>query len=144
MRLSFFIMVLWSAVSGWVMAAPTIPESNNTREPLMRALDTDGEVAVILTGEVAEKIRLQTRAPADTRVRAKVTTVNVIRPGCKRLHMELSEPTHLMKTIKGTEEPFVMWYELNLCRDGNPPQISTLGLNDAQILQRNGQGEHLK
>lgn len=116
------------AVSVGVVAAPTIPEVSSVNSLLIRAIDTDQEVAAWLVGDVAEKIRQQTKAPAGTKVMAKVSTVHVIREGCKRLHLEFSEPSHKMKTNKGTEEPFVMWYDMNICRDGKPPQLSTIGL----------------
>jgi hypothetical protein len=37
-----------------------------------------------------------------------------------------------MKTVKGTIEPFQMYYELNLCRDGQPPKVSPVGMGVAQ------------
>lgn len=123
-------LLLWltlMTVSSGVFAAPAIPVVSSVNSLLIRAIDTDKEVAAWLVGDVAEKIRQQTKAPIGTKVMAKVTTVHVIRDGCKRLHLELSEPSHKMKTNKGTEEPFVMWYDMNICRDGKPPQISAIG-----------------
>lgn len=111
-------------------AAPTIPEVTSVNSLLIRAIDTDKEVVAWLVGDVAEKIRRETKAPVGTKVMAKVSTVHVIRDGCKRPHLELSEPSHKMKTNKGTEEPFVMWYDMNMCRDGKPPQLSTIGHAD--------------
>jgi len=61
-----------------------------------------------------------------------VSTLQIFRPGCKRLRLLLSMPTHKMKTVKGTMEPFVMFYELNLCRDGQPPQVSSVGMGEAR------------
>lgn len=130
------LLFLFSLLSTWVQAAPTIPETSDLREPMMRAIDSNREVEVNLTGEIAEKIRLQTKAPANTRVKAKISTVSVIRPGCKRLRLEFSEPTHKMKTVNGTEEPFLMWYEMNICSDGKPPQLSMVGLTKEQVKER--------
>lgn len=108
-------------------AAPTIPEVSDIRGLLIKAIDSDKEVVALLTGDLAQKINVETKAPIDTKVKVKVATIQKIRNGCKRLLVEFSEPTHLMLTNKGTKEPFVMWYQLNICRDGKPPEISKVG-----------------
>ena len=48
------------------------------------------------------------------------------------LRLSLAMPTHRMLTVNGTREPFQMAYELNLCRDGQPPQASSVGLKEDQ------------
>lgn len=110
-----------------VNAAPTIPEVSDIKTLMLKGIDSDKEVVAYLNGELAEKIKSQSKAPADTKVKARVATIQKIRNGCKRLLVEFSEPTHLMLTNKGTKEPFVMWYQLNICRDGKPPEISKVG-----------------
>ena len=141
MHLNHFLSVaVFVLAVGQAESAPLIPETADLREPLMRALNGNDEVVVYLKGEIAERIRLQTKAPADTRVKAKVTTAHVIRQGCKRLHIELSEPSHKMKTVNGTEEPFLMWYEMNICTDGKPPQLSVVGMTEEEVRQRKAGG----
>ena len=81
---------------------------------------------------MADKLRAETKAPAGTKVRASVSTVSEFRAGCKRLRLSLAMPTHRMLTVNGTREPFQMAYELNLCRDGQPPQASSVGLKEDQ------------
>jgi len=114
-------------------AAKTLPETANVRGLLLSAIDSrDGTAEAWLVGEMAQKLKNDTKAPANTRVKASVSTLQVFRPGCKRLRLLLSMPTHRMKTTKGTVEPFQMYYELNLCRDGQPPQVSPVGLGEAR------------
>ena len=131
------MMFSFLLLSSHAIAAPTIPEVSDMRNLLIKAIDTDQEVIAYLKGDLAEKIKLQTKAPADTKVKARVATVQKIRTGCKRLLVEFSEPSHMMQTTKGTKEPFTMWYQLNLCRDGKPPQISTIGLTEDEIRETN-------
>lgn len=114
------------------IAAPTsVPEVSQVRGLLLAAIDSkSGTADAWLIGPMAQKLRTETKAPDGTRVRASVSTVTLIRPGCKRLRLTLAMPTHKMLTRNGTREPFQMAYELNLCRDGQPPQVSSVGLEE--------------
>lgn len=115
------------------VAAPTLPETANVRGLLLAAIDSrDGTAQAWLIGDMAQKLKNDTKAPPNTRVKASVTTVQVIRPGCKRLRLVLGMPDHKMRTVNGTMEPFSMFYELNLCRDGQPPQVSSVGTGEAR------------
>ena len=49
-----------------------------------------------------------------------------------RIGLVLGMPDHKMRTVNGTMEPFSMFYELNLCRDGQPPQVSPVGTGEAR------------
>lgn len=114
-------------------ATSTLPESADVRGLLIAAIDArNGAAEAWLIGPIAQKLRTDTKAPPNTRVKASVSTVQVIRPGCKRLRLALAMPTHKMLTVNGTREPFQMAYELNLCRDGQPPQASSVGLKEGQ------------
>lgn len=114
-------------------AAPTLTETANVRSLLLAAIDSQsGMTEAWLIGPMAQKLKTDTKAPPNTRVKASVSTVQVIRPGCKRLRLALSMPSHKMQTVKGTMEPFSMFYELNLCRDGQPPQVSSVGMGDTR------------
>ena len=126
--LSVLVFCLLPGVAGQAFAA-SLGEVSEVRGLLLAAIDAkDGSASARLTGPIAQKLRTETKAPANTRVLATVTTVSVFRPGCKRLRLTFAMPTHKMATINGTREPFVMFYELNLCRDGQPPQVSRVGL----------------
>ncbi len=121
------------AVNVVASATPTLPETADVRGLLISAIDTrDGATGAWLVGPMAQKLRNDTKAPPNTRIKASVTTVQVFRPGCKRLRLSLAMPTHKMLTVNGTREPFQMAYELNLCRDGQPPEVSPVGRKDAQ------------
>jgi len=132
-RLIAMLLLPLLGASAGATAATTITETANVRGLLLSAIDSrDGTAEAWLTGELAQKIKHDTKAPANTRVKASVSTLQVFRPGCKRLRLLLSMPTHKMATVKGTMEPFMMYYELNLCRDGQPPQVSPVGLGEAR------------
>jgi hypothetical protein len=131
MRTLLFLVM--SGITSGAFAAPTMPETANVRGLLLSAIDArDGTAEAWLIGPMAEKLKNETKAPPNTRVKVSVSTLQVFRPGCKRLRMLLAMPTHKMKTVNGTTEPFQMYYDLNLCRDGQPPQASSVGTGGAQ------------
>lgn len=130
------IIVAATGLAAHVMpatSAPALPVVTNVRGLLLSAIDNpSGKADAWLSGPMAEKLRAETKAPAGTKVKASVSTVSVFREGCKRLRLSLAMPTHRMLTVNGTREPFQMAYELNLCRDGQPPQASSVGLKEGQ------------
>lgn len=127
------LLLMLYGISSGAFAAPMVPETANVRGLLLSAIDArDGTAEAWLTGPMAAKLKNETKAPPNTRVKVSVSTLQVFRPGCKRLRLLLSMPTHKMATVKGTMEPFMMYYELNLCRDGQPPQVSPVGLGEAR------------
>jgi hypothetical protein len=129
---AMLLLPLFGASAG-AIAAPTLQETANVRGLLLSAIDSrDGTADAWLIGAMAQQLKNETMAPANSRVRVSVSTLQVIRPGCKRLRLLLAIPSHRMKTVKGTMEPFQMYYELNLCRDGQPPQVSPVGIGVAQ------------
>lgn len=132
MKLSFRVALLALLMnSGIAYSAPEIGETANIRGLLLSAINSrDGKAEAWLVGPMAQKLKNDTKAPTYTKVKASVMTVQVIRPGCKRLRIVFSMPTHRMMTVKGTREPFSMFYELNLCQDGQPPQVSPVGLGE--------------
>lgn len=111
------------------VSAPAIQKVTQIKPLLIDAIDAPGgKSKAWLEGEMADKLRVGIKAPPKTPVLATVSTIHEFRPGCKRLRLVLTTPKHLMKTVKGTLEPFSMFYELNLCRDGQPPQVSSVGM----------------
>jgi anti-sigma factor RsiW len=120
-----------AATSTLAKAAPvsSIPRTSDLHGLLISAIDTPAvEKKAWLDGPIADKLRVQTKAPASTPVLARISTLNVIRPGCSRMRRQLGEPSHKMETVKGTKEPFNVYFDLNICRDGRPPQDSKVGL----------------
>jgi hypothetical protein len=129
---AMLLLPLFGASAG-AIAATTLQETANVRGLLLSAIESrDGTADAWLIGAMAQQLKNETRAPANSRVRVSVSTLQVIRPGCKRLRLLLAIPSHKMKTVKGTMEPFQMYYELNLCRDGQPPKVSPVGMGVAQ------------
>jgi hypothetical protein len=129
---AMLLLPLFGASAG-AIAATSLQETANVRGLLLSAIESrDGTADAWLIGTMAQQLKNETRAPANSRVRVSVSTLQVIRPGCKRLRLLLAIPSHKMKTVKGTMEPFQMYYELNLCRDGQPPQVSPVGMGVAQ------------
>lgn len=132
MLLSMLAMLL-AANAGAQTSPKQLPETANIRGLLLSAIDSkNGTAEAWLTGPMAVKLKNETKAPPNTRVKVSVSTLQVFRPGCKRLRMTLAMPTHKMLTVKGTMEMFQMYYDLNLCRDGQPPQVSPVGLGEAR------------
>lgn len=120
-----------AAKSSATKSAPvsSIPRTSDLHGLLISAIDTpDDEKKAWLDGPIADKLRVQTRAPASTPVLARISTLKVLRPGCSRMRMQLGEPSHKMATVNGTNEPFNVYFDLNICRDGRPPQDSKVGL----------------
>lgn len=127
-RLLILMLLSLGCASAAVVAAPALQETSKVRGLLLSAIDSkDGTSDAWLVGPMAQTLKNQTKAPANSRVKAAVSTLKVIRPGCKRLRLLLSIPSHKMLTTKGTMEMFQMYYDLNICRDGQPPQVSPVG-----------------
>ncbi|KAB2318963.1 hypothetical protein F8A86_11440 [Betaproteobacteria bacterium SCN1] len=125
--LAFCILAMTTQTG--IAASNSIPEVSQVRGLLLSAIESkSGTADAWLVGPMAQKLRAETQAPDGTKVRATVSTVAEIRPGCKRLRLILAMPSHKMLTRNGTHEAFQMAYELNLCRDGQPPQVSSVGL----------------
>lgn len=94
---------------------------------VIEALSTDKPIKAQLKGGITEKIRIESKAPANKDVFVTVKGVQNIRPGCKRVQVTFSMPDHMMKLKTGGEEPLSFWYQLNICTDGNPPHLSAIG-----------------
>ena len=80
----------------------------------------DGRAHVTVEGKVARDIqqKIGTTAPVVADVR---TVKSWQQAGCKRLAVKLTTPDFKMKTSAGQMRPFGVEYELNVCRDGQPP-----------------------
>ena len=125
------VSVSRAAKSTAIKSAPisSIPRTSDLHGLLISAIDTPYvEKKAWLDGPIADKLRVQTKAPASTPVLARISTLKVYRPGCSRMRMQLGEPSYKMATVNGTNEPFNVYFDLNICRDGRPPQDSKVGL----------------
>ena len=75
---------------------------------------SDGE----LNGPTAEFFKAQTRSSVPVMVQVR-TVKKFAEAGCARLQATLAQDA--VPTQDGKRIPFVVRYELNLCRDGQPP-----------------------
>ncbi|WP_299159652.1 hypothetical protein [Accumulibacter sp.] len=89
------------------------------KQHLIAAIDApDGRSDGELSGRMAEFFKGQTRSPAPVRV--QVTTLRKFaEAGCARLEATLIQDD--VPTKDGKRIPLAVRYELNLCRDGQPP-----------------------
>jgi hypothetical protein len=86
---------------------------------LLAALDApEGRSEGDLSGPLAEFFQAQTRSSATVRVQVRTLT-NSAQAGCARLQATLLQAD--VPTREGQRVPFAVSYELNLCRDGQPP-----------------------
>ena len=89
------------------------------KQYLIMAIDapngqSDGE----LTGPMAEYFKAQTRSSAPLKVKVR-TVSKFAEAGCARLQATLMQDE--VPTQDGKKIPFAVRYELNLCRNGQPP-----------------------
>ena len=89
------------------------------KQVLIAAIDApDGRSDGELGGRMAEFFKGQTRSSAPVRVQVR-TLRKFAEPGCARLKATLIQDD--VPTKDGQRIPFAVRYELNLCRDGQPP-----------------------
>ena len=89
------------------------------KQYLLAAIDAPGGRAEgELTGSMAEFFKAQTRSSAPVKVLVK-TLKRFPTEGCARLEASLVQDQ--IPTSNGKSIPFAIRYELNLCRDGQPP-----------------------
>ena len=112
--------------SGWAMAlgcAVLVGSADlpavDLKAHLLAALDapagrSDGD----LSGPMAELFQAQTRSSGPVRVQVR-TVRRSVQAGCARLQATLLQDE--VPTREGKRVPFAVRYELNLCRDGQPP-----------------------
>lgn len=94
-------------------------ESVTVKELLMQALNSpDGAARGIVEGREADAIHTVTGS--DSPVRGEVSTIRRFsQEGCSRLNLRLVQPN--TPTREGGKTDFALQYELNLCRNGMPP-----------------------
>ena len=89
------------------------------KQHLIAAIDApDGRSDGELSGRMAEFFKGQTRSPAPVRLQVR-TLRKFAEAGCARLEATLIQDE--VPTKDGKRIPFAVRYELNLCRDGQPP-----------------------
>lgn len=112
------------------LAHADLAEVTQVRGLLLAAVES-GQASAWMSGPMAQQLKSQINAPAGTRVLANVTTLKIIRPGCRRLNLELSTPGFQLQTRAGGREDFRVSYAMNLCSDGRPPESSNVGSGGA-------------
>ena len=86
---------------------------------LIAAIDAhEGRSEGELSGPMAEVFQAQTRSSAPVRVQVR-RLIAFAQAGCARLQATLMQED--VPTREGKRVPFAVRYELNLCRDGQPP-----------------------
>ena len=89
------------------------------KQHLIAAIDApDGRSDGDLSGRMAEFFKGQTRSSAPLRVQVR-TLRKFATAGCARLEATLIQDD--VPTKDGKRVPLAVRYELNLCRDGQPP-----------------------
>ena len=89
------------------------------KQHLIVAIDApDGRSDGDLSGRMAEFFKGQTRSSAPVRVQVR-TSRKFATAGCARLEATLIQDD--VPTKDGKRIPLAVRYELNLCRDGQPP-----------------------
>jgi len=89
------------------------------KQVLIAAIDApDGRSDGELGGRMAEFFKGQTRSSAPVRLQVR-TLRKFAEAGCARLEAMLIQ--NEVPTGDGKRVPFAVRYELNLCRDGQPP-----------------------
>ena len=89
------------------------------KQHLIAAIDApDGRSDGDLSGRMAEFFKGQTRSSAPVRVQVR-TLRKFATAGCARLEATLIQDD--VPTKDGKRVPLAVRYELNLCRDGQPP-----------------------
>ena len=93
--------------------------SADLKQVLIAAIDApDGRSDGDLSGRMAEFFKGQTRSSGPVRVQVR-TLRKFAEAGCARLEATLIQDD--VPTKDGKRIPFAVRYELNLCRDGQPP-----------------------
>lgn len=93
--------------------------ASELKSHLLAAIDApSGKSEGELNGAMAEFFKAQTRSSAPVQVQVK-TIMRFSAPGCARLEATLMQEA--VPTTNGRQIPFAVRYELNLCRDGQPP-----------------------
>ena len=89
------------------------------KQGLIAAIDaSDGRSDGDISGRMAEFLKGQTRSSAPVRVQVR-TLRKFAEAGCARLEATLIQDD--VPTKDGKRVPFAVRYQLNLCRDGQPP-----------------------
>jgi hypothetical protein len=90
------------------------------RPLLIEAIDAaDGAARGVLAGPPSEVLRR--RGVSSEPLEVEVTTLKVYRqPGCRRLNVRFAQ--RAVKTGDGPPQDRAMAFQLNYCRDGQPPR----------------------
>jgi len=114
-------IVLGAAVA--LIAAPARADPRvvaDLRPLLVAAIDaTDGAARGVLSGPATEVLRR--RGVSSEPLEVEVTTLKVYRqPGCSRLNVHFAQ--RAVKLGEAPPQDRVMAFQLNYCRDGQPPR----------------------
>lgn len=87
-----------------------------------QAIDSkDGRIGAQLKGPLAERMKAELKTDANIFVGIAVVKA-LPQPGCARLAVQFIAPNAKLPTANGGVSPLKgVGFELNMCRDGNPP-----------------------
>lgn len=93
--------------------------ASELKQHLLSAIEAPtGKSEGELSGSMAEFFKAQTRSGSPVRVQVR-TIQRFTEAGCARLEATLLQDS--VPTTNGRQIPFAVRYELNLCRNGQPP-----------------------
>jgi hypothetical protein len=112
--------IAFCAAVGSIHATAGTGVVQDLRPLLLEAIDAaDGAARGVLAGPPSEVLRR--RGVSSEPLEVEVTTLKVYRqPGCKRLNVRFAQ--RAVKTGDGPPKDRAMAFQLNYCRDGQPPR----------------------
>ncbi len=115
--------LLFLACLSMLASAAQASDSNTVKTLMLMALNSpDGASKGIVEGAVADKIH-ETTGAYDP-VRAEVSTLKRYKEeGCSRLAVKLIQPN--TPTKEGPRTDFALNYELDMCKNGQPPSSTS-------------------
>jgi hypothetical protein len=113
--------------------------ASELKQHLMTAIDaTTGRSEGELSGSMADFFKAQTRSSLPVRVQVK-TIKRFATVGCSRLEATLVQDG--VPTTNGQTVPIAIRYELNLCRNGQPPTEGIDLGSASRALSRDAAGQ---
>lgn len=116
--------------------------AGDLKHHLIAAIDApNGRSEGELTGTMGDFFKTQTRSlfPVIVKVR---TLSKFSEVGCARLEASMTQDA--VPTKDGKQIPFVVRYELNLCRDGHPPSEAIDLGSTSQLLSSDPSGRKMR
>lgn len=109
--------------------------TTSARNLLLDAINGDGNAIGFLYDNVSNGIRQRLHLDDSAVVQGVVSTVQIIDDECSRLKLTLIVPdVKIARYIGGPEEMLSIWYELNFCKNGQPPETDNLNNDEIETV----------